>query len=59
MQVQKQQLELDMEKQIGSKLGKHCVKVVRGNILLETTLIYTTLSSIDVCWKPVMCWKQP
>ena len=28
MQVQKQQLELDMEKQIGSKLGKESVKAV-------------------------------
>ena len=28
MQVRKQQLELDMEKQTGSKLGKECVKAV-------------------------------
>ena len=28
MQVRKQQLELDMEQQIGSKLGKEYVKVV-------------------------------
>ena len=28
MQVKKQQLELDMEQQIGSKLGKEYVKVV-------------------------------
>ena len=28
MQVKKQQLELDMEKQIGSKLGKEYVKAV-------------------------------
>ena len=28
MQVKKQQLELDMEQQTGSKLGKECVKVV-------------------------------
>ena len=28
MQVRKQQLELDMEQQTGSKLGKECVKVV-------------------------------
>ena len=27
MQVKKQQLELDMEQQTGSKLGKKCVKV--------------------------------
>ena len=26
MQVKKQQLELDMEQQTGSKLGKECVK---------------------------------
>ena len=28
MQVKKQQFELDMEKQIGSKLGKEYVKIV-------------------------------
>jgi len=28
MQVKKQQLELDMEQQTGSKLGKECVKAV-------------------------------
>ena len=28
MQVEKQQLELDMEKQIGSKLGKEYIKAV-------------------------------
>ena len=28
MQIKKQQVELDMEKQIGSKLGKECVKAV-------------------------------
>ena len=28
MQVRKQQLELDMEQQPGSKLGKECIKAV-------------------------------
>ena len=28
MQIKKQQLEVDMEKQTGSKLGKECVKAV-------------------------------
>ena len=28
MQVEKQQLELNMEKQTGSKLGKECIKAV-------------------------------
>ena len=28
MQVKKQQLEMDMEQQIGSKLGKECIKAV-------------------------------
>ena len=28
MQVKKQQLELDMEQQTGSKLGKECIKAV-------------------------------
>ena len=28
MQVKKQQLELDVEQQTGSKLGKECIKAV-------------------------------
>ena len=31
MQVKKQQLELDMEQQTGSKLGKEYIKVVYGH----------------------------
>ena len=31
MQVKKQQLELDMEQHIGSKLGKEYVKAVYGH----------------------------
>ena len=31
MQVKKQQLELDMEKQTGSKLGKEYVKALYGH----------------------------
>ena len=31
MQVKKQQLELDMEKQTGSKLGKKYVKALHGH----------------------------
>ena len=30
MQVKKQQIELDMEQQTGSKLGKECVKAIYG-----------------------------
>ena len=34
MQVKKQQLELDMEKQTGSKLGKEYVKSYIVNLLI-------------------------
>ena len=34
MQVKKQQLELDMEQQIGSKLGKECAKAVFITLLI-------------------------
>ena len=36
MQVEKQQLELDMEQQIGSKLEKECVKAVYCHIAYLT-----------------------
>ena len=32
VQVKKQQLELDMEQQTGSKLGKECIKTVSFNL---------------------------
>ena len=34
MQVKKQQLELDMEQQTGSKLGKEYIKVVYCHLLI-------------------------
>ena len=34
MQVKKQQFELDMEKQIGSKLGKEYIKAVFCHLLI-------------------------
>ena len=34
MQVKKQQLELDMEQQTGSKLGKECVKMYTVTLLI-------------------------
>ena len=34
MQVKKQQLELDMEQQIGSKLGKEYTKAVYRHLLI-------------------------
>ena len=39
MQVKKQQLELDMEKQTGSKLGKEYVKAVYCHPVFDTTLM--------------------
>ena len=41
MQVKKQQLELDMEQQTGSKLGKECVKAVYCHSAYLTYAEYT------------------
>ena len=38
MQVKKQQLELDMEQQTGSKLGKEYIKAVYGHIACLTSM---------------------
>ena len=38
MQVKKQQLELDMEEQIGSKLGKEYIKVVYCHLACLTNM---------------------
>ena len=45
MQVKKQQLELDMEQQTGSKLGKEYVK---GVFCYPTYLIYTQSTSCEM-----------
>ena len=45
MQVRKQQLELDMEQQTGSKLGKECVKAVYCH-LAYLTYMRNTLCEI-------------
>ena len=45
MQVKKKQLELDMEEQTGSKLGKEYIKAVYG---LPTYLTYTQSSSFEM-----------
>ena len=45
MQVKKQQLELDMEKQIGSKLGKEYIKAVYCHL---ACLIYMQSTSCEM-----------
>ena len=45
MQVEKQQLELDMEQQTGSKLGKEYVKAVYGH---SVYLTYIQSTSCDM-----------
>ena len=42
MQVKKQQLELDLEQQTGSKLGKECVKAVYCHPAYLTSMQSTT-----------------
>ena len=49
MQVRKQQLELDMEQQIGSKLGKECVKAVYCHPAYLTYMQSTSWEMLD--WK--------
>ena len=44
MQVKKQQLELDMEQQTGSKLGKEYIKAVYCHIAYLTYRKYHTLT---------------
>ena len=45
MQVEKQQLELDMEQQTGFKLGKECVKTVYCH---PTYLTYMQITSCEM-----------
>ena len=42
MQVKKQQLELDMEEQTDSKLGKEYVKAVYGHLVYLTSMWNTS-----------------
>ena len=47
MQVRKQQLELDMEQQTGSKLGKEYVKAVYCNLAYLTSIQSTQFEMPD------------
>ena len=47
MQVKKQQLELDMEQQTGSKLGKECVKAVYSHPAYLTYMQNTSSKMLD------------
>ena len=47
MQVKKQQLELDMEQQTGSKLGKEYVKAVYCNRAFLTYMQSTSWEMLD------------
>ena len=49
MQVRKQQLELDMEQQTGSKLEKECVKAVYCHSAYLTDMQSTSWEMLD--WK--------
>ena len=49
MQVRKQQLELDMEQQIGSKLGKEYVKAVSCHRAYLTSMQSTSWETLG--WK--------
>ena len=49
MQVKKQQLELDMDQQIGSKLGKEYVKAVYCHPAYLTSMQSTSWETLD--WK--------
>ena len=47
MQVKKDQLELDMEQQTGSKLGKECVKAVYCHPAYLTYMQSTSSEMLD------------
>ena len=47
MQVKKQQLELDMEQQIGSQLGKEYIKAVHYNLAYLTYIQSTSCKMSD------------
>ena len=47
MQVRKQQLELDMEHQIGSKLVKENVKAIYGHLAYLTYIQSTSCGMLD------------
>ena len=47
MQIRKQQLELDMEQQTGSKLGKECVKAVYCHPAYLTHMQCTLCEMLD------------
>ena len=47
MQVKKQQLELNMEQQTGSKLGKECVKAVYCHSVYLTYMQSTSCKMPD------------
>ena len=47
MQVKKQQLELDMEQQTGSKSGKECIKAVYCH-LAYLTYMQSTMSNVGL-----------
>ena len=49
MQVKKQQLELDMEQQTGSKSGKECIKAVYCHPAYLTYMQSTSSETLD--WK--------
>ena len=60
MQVRKQQLELDMEQQTGSKLGKEHVKAVYRQPVYLTSMQSTSWETLD--WKKHKlnqdCWEK-
>ena len=48
IQVKKQQLELDMEQQTGSKLGKECIKAVCCHSAYLTYIQSTSCEMLDL-----------
>ena len=60
MQVKKQQLELDVEQQTGSKLGKEYVKAVYCHPAYLTSMQSTSWETLD--WKKHSwnqdCWEK-
>ena len=57
MQVRKQQLEVDMEQQIGSKVGKECVKALYCQPVYLTSLM--AQEAMQEARLPSLGWEDP
>ena len=58
MQVKKQQLELDMEQQTGSKLGKEYIKAIYCHPVYLTSMLCTSCEMLGWITSGIKSWNQ-